>query len=109
MDRVSEAIDLIKDKLTAEQLKLVDIIMDLAEEFNYMDYNDWEDYREDGLEEYMYELFGLKYTPKGEWTTKATDCPKCGKTLIRLEPYKKGVCKFWCDDCNIDIVYEIGE
>lgn len=31
------------------------------------------------------------------------NCPKCGKELIRLEPYEEGVYEFWCDDCNLDI------
>ena len=30
-------------------------------------------------------------------------CPKCGKELIRLEPYEEGIYEFWCDDCNLDI------
>ena len=34
---------------------------------------------------------------------KKINCPKCGKELIRLQPYMTGVYKFWCDDCNIDI------
>lgn len=36
-------------------------------------------------------------------------CPKCGKELIRLEPYEEGVYEFWCDDCNIDITIEENE
>lgn len=35
---------------------------------------------------------------------KKCNCPECGKELIRLEPFEKGVYEFWCDDCNIDIV-----
>lgn len=35
---------------------------------------------------------------------KKCNCPECGKELIRLEPFEKGVCKFWCDDCKIDVV-----
>lgn len=31
------------------------------------------------------------------------DCPKCGKTLIRLAPFEEGLYEFWCDDCDIDI------
>lgn len=34
---------------------------------------------------------------------KKISCPKCGKELIRLEPFDEGTCEFWCDDCNIDI------
>lgn len=30
-------------------------------------------------------------------------CLKCGKELIRLEPYKNNIHEFWCDDCDIDI------
>lgn len=37
---------------------------------------------------------------------KKINCPKCGKELIRLEPYEEGVYEFWCDDCNIDITIE---
>ncbi len=40
---------------------------------------------------------------------KKMNCPKCGKELIRLEPYEEGVCEFWCDDCNIDITIEENE
>lgn len=32
------------------------------------------------------------------------NCPKCGKELIRLEPYETGIYEFWCDYCNLDIV-----
>ena len=39
--------------------------------------------------------------------TKKSRCPKCGKELIRLEPYStKGVSEFWCDDCNIKITID---
>lgn len=39
--------------------------------------------------------------------TKKSSCPKCGKELIRLEPYStKGVSEFWCDDCNIKITID---
>ena len=31
-------------------------------------------------------------------------CPICKKELIRLEPFEKDIYKFWCDDCDIDIV-----
>lgn len=32
------------------------------------------------------------------------NCPKCGKELIRLEPYDEfAVYEFWCDNCNLDI------
>lgn len=31
---------------------------------------------------------------------KHVNCPKCGKELIRLEPYETGVYEFWCDNCN---------
>lgn len=32
-------------------------------------------------------------------------CPKCGKALIRLEPYDDDdtTYDFWCDTCNLDI------
>lgn len=40
---------------------------------------------------------------------KNINCPKCGKELIRLEPYEEGVYEFWCDDCNIDITIEENE
>ena len=35
---------------------------------------------------------------------KKYNCPDCGKELIRLEPFKKGIYELWCDDCDIDIV-----
>ena len=31
-------------------------------------------------------------------------CPICKKELIRLEPFEKDIYKFWCDNCDIDIV-----
>lgn len=34
---------------------------------------------------------------------KRFNCPVCGKELIRLEPFYKGIFNFWCDNCNIDI------
>ena len=40
---------------------------------------------------------------------KKINCPKCGKELIRLEPYDGNVYEFWCDDCNIDIIIEDNE
>lgn len=35
---------------------------------------------------------------------KKFNCPVCGKELVRLEPFEKGVYEFWCNHCNIDIV-----
>lgn len=35
---------------------------------------------------------------------KHCDCPVCGKTLVRLEPFEDGVYEFWCDHCNVDVV-----
>lgn len=35
---------------------------------------------------------------------KMCNCPLCWKQLIRLEPYEDGVYKFWCDDCNAEII-----
>ena len=40
---------------------------------------------------------------------KTYNCPKCGKQLVRLEPYEKGVYEYWCDDCNTDIRIEAEE
>lgn len=37
---------------------------------------------------------------------KKINCPACNKELIRLEPYKVGIYKYWCDDCNLDITLE---
>ena len=37
------------------------------------------------------------------------NCPKCGKELIRLEPFEEGVYEFWCDECKIDITIEENE
>lgn len=36
------------------------------------------------------------------------DCPKCGKTLIKLEPDDDFTCdEFYCDNCEITIlIYE---
>ena len=35
---------------------------------------------------------------------KTVYCPKCGKQLIRLEPYESDdEYEFWCDACDIDI------
>lgn len=34
---------------------------------------------------------------------KKLDCPRCGKELIRLEPYEECEYDFWCDKCNLDI------
>lgn len=43
-----------------------------------------------------------KPEPK-ETVTHNCTCPKCWKSLIRLEPYVDGVYNYWCDECNIDI------
>lgn len=37
---------------------------------------------------------------------KKFNCPKCGKELVRLEPYEEGKFEYWCDKCNIDIAIE---
>lgn len=37
------------------------------------------------------------------------NCPKCGKELIRLEPFEEGIYEFWCDEDNIDITIEENE
>lgn len=71
-DKFCEAINLVKDRLSEEQLKLVNNIIDLYEAVNdgYIDYNDWEEWyedeSEDGLEAYVCECFGLDYKPKEE-------------------------------------------
>ena len=68
-DRFLDAIALVKDRLNEEQLKYVNLIMDIYETVDngYMDWNDWinfyEDKSEDGLEAYMCSVFGLDYTP----------------------------------------------
>ena len=31
------------------------------------------------------------------------NCPVCGKELVRLEPFEKGIYEYWCDNCNIDV------
>lgn len=41
--------------------------------------------------------------PKSLRFYKRVNCPSCGKELIRLEPYEGKTCRFWCDDCNLDI------
>ena len=40
---------------------------------------------------------------------KKINCPKCGKELIRLEPFEEGTYEFWCDSCNLDITIEENE
>lgn len=35
---------------------------------------------------------------------KKFNCPVCGRELIRLEFFKRGIYEFWCDHCDIDIV-----
>lgn len=68
-DRFLDAIALVADRLSEEQLKFVRDITGLYEDVNagYMDYNDWEDWyedkSEDGLEAYVCSVFGLDYTP----------------------------------------------
>lgn len=34
---------------------------------------------------------------------KKMNCPKCGKELIRLEPYQPGLYLFLCDDCDLEL------
>ena len=34
---------------------------------------------------------------------KKMRCPKCGKELIRLEPFQSDTYEFWCDGCNIEL------
>lgn len=69
-DRLAEAIWLVEDRLTEDQLKVVKAMLDLNEDVNsgYRDWNDWEEYRddesEDGLEAYVCSLFGLEYKAK---------------------------------------------
>lgn len=41
--------------------------------------------------------------PKSLRFYKRVNCPSCGKELIRLEPYEDKICRFWCDDCDLDI------
>lgn len=71
-DRFLDAIALVADRLSEEQLKFVKDITGLYEDVNdgYMDYNDWEDWyedkSEDGLEAYVCSVFGLDYTPIDE-------------------------------------------
>ena len=71
-DRFCEAINLVKDRLSEEQLKLVNNIIDLYEVVNdgYTDWNDWNDFYEDkseeGLEAYVCNCFNLNYEPKEE-------------------------------------------
>lgn len=71
-DKFCEAINLVKDRLSEEQLKLVNNIIDLYEAVNdgYIDYNDWEEWyedkSEDGLEAYVCEVFGLDFIPEEE-------------------------------------------
>ena len=31
------------------------------------------------------------------------NCPKCGRGLIRLEPFEDDIYEFWCDKCDLDI------
>ena len=63
--------------------------------------SDFQDDLTDAYKEYFPEILEDKVIMKKIY------CPKCGKELIRLEPYEEGVYEFWCDDCNIDIV--VGE
>lgn len=64
-DRFCDAIALVKDRLSEEQLKFVNEIVELYESVNngYMDWNDWNDWYEDdseeGLEAYVCEVFGI--------------------------------------------------
>lgn len=34
---------------------------------------------------------------------KKIKCPCCGKELIRYEPFVKGIYRFWCDVCDVNI------
>ena len=40
---------------------------------------------------------------------KNINCPCCGKTLERLEPYIRGSAYYWCDNCKADIDVEFDE
>lgn len=37
---------------------------------------------------------------------KYTYCPKCKKQLIRLEPYRIGEYRFFCDACSTEVVID---
>lgn len=59
--RLNEALELIINEVSDETYKMFQKILQLNMEINYMDYNDWNEYKEDesenGLLNYMRELF----------------------------------------------------
>jgi hypothetical protein len=60
-DRLKEALELIINEVSDETYEMFQKILQLNTEINYMDYNDWSEYKEDdsenGLLNYMRELF----------------------------------------------------
>lgn len=59
--RLNEALELIINEVSDETYEMFQKILQLNMEINYMDYNDWNEYKEDesenGLLNYMRELF----------------------------------------------------
>lgn len=59
--RLNEALELIINEVSDETYEMFQKILQLNTEINYMDYNDWSEYKEDesenGLLNYMRELF----------------------------------------------------
>ena len=49
-DRLFEAMGLVKDKLKPEFREFLNVLEDISTSVNYLDYDDWSDYFENGLE-----------------------------------------------------------
>ena len=64
--RLSDALNLIINKVPKETKHILECVLDLDAEINsgYMDWNDWNDYyeddSEDGLMAYLKEIFNIK-------------------------------------------------
>ena len=58
-DRLTEALSLVMDDLDVEQRTTIESVLRIYDEVSYMDYTDWEEFRNNGLETLVREEFNL--------------------------------------------------